>query len=141
MVDLFAPLLGDIEAIIQCSFDFDLKKKIRPHAPSQKKKKRKFEDKQTINFFRPYELKKKCDGKLKIGFQGPKEKIKGVIQDTKLEGESKLSKQLLWELCKIRIRNYMTEYWKVKAKLQKQELQRLESIVKQSGKRVEFKHL
>ena len=30
-VDLFAPLLGDIEAIILCSFDFDLKKKkIRP---------------------------------------------------------------------------------------------------------------
>ena len=26
-VDLFAPLLGDIEAIILCSFDFDLKKK------------------------------------------------------------------------------------------------------------------
>ena len=27
-VDLFAPLLGDIEAIILCSFDFDLEKKI-----------------------------------------------------------------------------------------------------------------
>ena len=26
-VDLLAPLLGDIEAIITCSFDFDLKKK------------------------------------------------------------------------------------------------------------------
>ena len=32
-VDLFAPLLGDIEAIILCSFDFDLKKKsARPFA-------------------------------------------------------------------------------------------------------------
>ena len=40
-----------------------------------------------------------------------KEKIKGVIQDTKLEGEkSKLAKLLLCELCKIRIRNYTTEY-------------------------------
>ena len=27
-VDLFAPLLGDIVAIIPCSFDFDLEKKI-----------------------------------------------------------------------------------------------------------------
>ena len=42
-VDLFAPSLGDIEAIILCSFDFDLKKnllkkKICLPAPSQKKK-------------------------------------------------------------------------------------------------------
>ena len=42
-VDLFAPLLGDIEAIILCSFDFDLKKKkkkIRPpvRPPLLKKK-------------------------------------------------------------------------------------------------------
>ena len=43
-VDLFAPLLGDIEAIIPCSFDCDLKKKgkkIHPPVPSQKKKKKK----------------------------------------------------------------------------------------------------
>ena len=38
-VDLFAPLLGDTEAIIPCSFDFDLKKKKKNRlpAPSQKK--------------------------------------------------------------------------------------------------------
>ena len=57
MVDLFAPLLGDMEAIIPCSFDFDLKfkkkiiikkkKKIRPPAPSQKKA---VVDNQTIIF-------------------------------------------------------------------------------------------
>ena len=56
-VDLFAPLLGDIEAIILCSFDFDLKKKREkksapPPAPSQKKLWR------TTNnyFFRPIKL-------------------------------------------------------------------------------------
>ena len=41
-VDLFGPLLGDIEAIILCSFDFDLKKKIKkknpPARPFSKKK-------------------------------------------------------------------------------------------------------
>ena len=36
-VVLFAPLLGEIEAIIPCSFDSGLKKKIRPPTPSQKK--------------------------------------------------------------------------------------------------------
>ena len=52
-VDLFAPLLGDIEAIIPCSFDFDLEKtkikqNIRPPAPTPKKV---LEDNQTIIFF------------------------------------------------------------------------------------------
>ena len=43
--------MGDIEAIIPCSFDFDLKKKkICPPASSQKKV---VEDNQTIIFFRP----------------------------------------------------------------------------------------
>ena len=45
-VDLFAPSLGDKEAIIQCSFDFDLKKKIL------KKKKS----------ARPHLLQKSCGG-------------------------------------------------------------------------------
>ena len=31
-VDLFAPFLGDIEAIILCNFDFHLKKKKSPSA-------------------------------------------------------------------------------------------------------------
>ena len=46
-VDLFAPLLGDIEAIILCSFDFDLKKKKLPARPFSKKV---VEDNQTIIF-------------------------------------------------------------------------------------------
>ena len=37
-VDLFAHLLGDIEAIIPCSFDFDLKKKKNPPARPFSKK-------------------------------------------------------------------------------------------------------
>ena len=44
----------------------------------------------------------------------------------------KLHKIVLREFCKIRIRNDTIEYCKVKAKLQKQELQRLVSIVEQS---------
>ena len=54
-VDLFAPLLGDIEAIIPCSFDFDLKKKNPPARPfSKKKKKKKSCGGQPNNyFFRP----------------------------------------------------------------------------------------
>ena len=36
-VDLFAPLLGDKEAIILCSFDFDLKKKKSARPPLLKK--------------------------------------------------------------------------------------------------------
>ena len=36
-VDLFVPLLGDVEAIIPCSFDFDLEKKKLPTCPYSKK--------------------------------------------------------------------------------------------------------
>ena len=51
-VDLFAPLLGDIEAIILCSFDFDLKKKKNPPARSPASSQKKVvEDNQTIIFF------------------------------------------------------------------------------------------
>ena len=51
-VDLFAPLLplGDIEAIILCSFDFDLKKKIRPPVRPPLLKKI-VKDNQTNNYF------------------------------------------------------------------------------------------
>ena len=55
---LICTFLGDIEAIILCSFDFDLekknlkkKKKIHLPAPTPKNV---VEDNQTIIFFRPY---------------------------------------------------------------------------------------
>ena len=48
-VDLFAPLLSDIEAIILCSFDFDLKKK---NPPAHTYSKNVVEDNQAINFSR-----------------------------------------------------------------------------------------
>ena len=44
-VDLFAPLLGDLETIIPCTFDFDLERKKSAHPPLLKKV---VEDNQTI---------------------------------------------------------------------------------------------
>ena len=51
-VHLFAPLLGDIEAIIPCSFDFDLKKK-KKSPPARPFSKNVVEDNRTIISFRP----------------------------------------------------------------------------------------
>ena len=58
-VDLFAPLLGDIEAIILCSFDFDLKKKLKQKT-----------NKQTNTQIRPSPPppKKSCGGQPNIYF-------------------------------------------------------------------------
>ena len=50
-VDLFAPLFGDKEAIIPCSFDFDLKKKIiekLKNPPSRTYSQKVVQDNQTI---------------------------------------------------------------------------------------------
>ena len=49
-VDLFAPLLGDTDAIILCSFDFDMEKKNLPARPFSKKV---VEDNQSFIYFRP----------------------------------------------------------------------------------------
>ena len=56
-VDLLAPLLplGDIEAIILCSFDFDLKKKNPPAcSPASSQKNCEGQPNKQL-FFRPYE--------------------------------------------------------------------------------------
>ena len=50
-VDLFAPLLGDKETIIPCSFDFDLKtKKEKKNLPACTYSKQVVEDNQTTIF-------------------------------------------------------------------------------------------
>ena len=54
-VDLFAPLLGDIEVIIPCSFDFNLKKKKSKKNPARLPLLKKSCGGQPNNhFFRPY---------------------------------------------------------------------------------------